>query len=212
MSTAVDWQQETRRYDRPHPRLKRMAAALTACPQRRLLDVGCSTATLRRLLPADFEYYGCDVADHAAHVLPPGRFLHRDLNRSADLSFFRPCGIDAIHIGGVVEYLECPGEVLRELHGLVPSGAPLVCSLINFQSLRYADPRRRHPGWIYRPTLDEFRVELRDAGWRLVDEQPFLGRSGWRGWWFRRWTDLRGVDHPQTRAAAEQFILRAAAT
>lgn len=212
MSLAVDWQQETRRYDRPHPRLKQMADALAACPQRRLLDVGCSTATLRRLLPADFDYYGCDVADHAARILPDGHFVRQDLNRYGDLSCFRRRGIDCVHIGGVVEYLERPGELLRELQRLVPSGAPLVCSIINFQSTRYADAAKHHPGWIFRPTLEEFRALLRDSGWNIVRETAFLGRSGLRGWWFRRWTDFCGIDHPRTRAAAEQFILQATAT
>src|SRR5438046_1055781 len=135
------WQQETTLYSRPHPRLRTMARLLRRLPQRRLLDVGCSTAALRDLLPASFVYHGCDIADHARTKLPPGRFAQVDFNKSVDLSAFAGRGIDVVHVGGVLEYLERPGDLLRALHDLVPAGSPLVVSIINFESRRYARPK-----------------------------------------------------------------------
>lgn len=209
--SVVDWQQESQQYDRAHPRLVQMARLLAEYPERRLLDVGCSTAMLQRLLPDDFVYHGCDVADLAAKSLPADRFLQRDLNISSDLSFFENCRIDTIHIGGVVEYLERPGELLDALRRLVPDGSPLVTSIINFESERYAIADNHHRGWVYRPTLDEFRGLLGRHGWRVESTSAFLGRSGWRSWLFRFNTRRHGVDDVRTRAAAEQFIVTAIA-
>src|SRR5262245_60035585 len=110
-----------------------MAQMLSKFPQRRLLDVGCSTAVLQRLLPADYDYYGCDVADHACQSLDADHFRQIDLNRSCDLSAFAGRGIAVIHVGGVLEYLECPDELVGELRRLVPRGSPLLLSIINFE-------------------------------------------------------------------------------
>ena len=78
-----------------------------------MLDIGCSTAALRRLLPRDCDYYGCDVAPHAAGALAVDHFRQLDFNRSCDLAAFAGRGIDAIHLGGVLEYLARPAELLR---------------------------------------------------------------------------------------------------
>src|SRR4051794_13196004 len=102
------WHEETKKYNRPHPRLRQMARLLRRQPQRRLLDVGCSTAVLQNLLPPLFVYFGCDIAEHAGTILPSGHFLQVDFNRDSSLSAFDGAGIDVIHVGGVLEYLERP--------------------------------------------------------------------------------------------------------
>ena len=85
----IDWQVETQLYDRPHPRLAMMAGLLAALPQRRLLDIGCGTARLKQLLPADFDYFGCDVTDHAARVLAHRSFSAARLQPDLRLVAFR---------------------------------------------------------------------------------------------------------------------------
>src|SRR5687767_14721724 len=107
-AAAVNWQDENRRYDRPHPRLREVAKLIRARHARSVLDLGCATAALRRLLPADVAYYGSDVTDDAAAILPAGHFLQADFNRAPDLSMFAGLGIEVVHIGGVLEYLERP--------------------------------------------------------------------------------------------------------
>lgn len=210
-AVPIDWQQETRVYDRPHPRLVTMARILAALPERTLLDVGCSTAALRRCLPRGFDYYGCDVTDHALGVLGPERFRQLDFNQSCDLSFFASRGIDVACIGGVLEYLERPRELLEALRGLLPTGGALVLSLINFEALKYADRKAHHPGWIFHPTLDAGRALLAGTGWQIVREEPFVALSGIRGQLVTPWAAWCGVDHPWTRRHSRQFILSARA-
>ena len=79
VARAVDWQRETMRYAAPHARLELCASLLRRMPQRRLLDVGCSTAALKGVLPGNYDYYGCDVTNHARAVLKE-RFLQLDRN------------------------------------------------------------------------------------------------------------------------------------
>ncbi len=205
------WQHETTLYSRPHPRLRTMARLLRRLPQRGLLDVGCSTAALRDLLPASFAYYGCDIADHARAKLPPGHFAQVDFNKAVDLSAFVGQGIDVVHIGGVLEYLERPGDLLRRLHSLVPAGSPLVVSIINFECKRHAQPRSWHPNWVYRPRLPELRDLLRRTGWDVQRQLPLRGKGTVVDWLFQWWWAKAGCDHPQTRKHARQFILLARA-
>jgi SAM-dependent methyltransferase len=203
----VDWQQETTLYDRPHPRLVRMARLLTELPQRRLLDVGCSTAAMRRLLPRDFEYYGCDIADHARASLGADRFRQIDLNESCDLSPFAGRQIDLVHIGGVLEYLDRPCELLSAVRELVGRGGRLVLSMINFEGRRFSDPSSHHRGWVFRPRLEELRSMLHDQGWQVERQLAFLGRGALRERLLGVATACLGVDHRWVRRRARQFIL-----
>jgi SAM-dependent methyltransferase len=207
----VDWHDETLRYDRPHARLVAMARLLRSLPQRRVLDIGCSTAALRTLLPPDCDYYGCDFTPHARAVLAADHFCQLDFNRSCDLSAFAGRGIDAIHIGGVLEYLLRPAELLRSARTLVAAGSPLLVSIINFEAAAFARREAHHLGWIYKPRLEELRQALAEHGWSVHRQIPFRGKRAVREWLFRRRAEARGVDHPWTRRHARQFILLARA-
>ena len=203
----VDWQQETKHYDRAHPRLVRMARLLAQMPQRRLLDVGCSTAAMRHLLPPEFEYYGCDIADHALTALGAERFRQIDFNQNCDLSAFVAKDINLVHIGGVLEYLRRPQDLLRELRELVGRQGGLVLSIINFEERRYRDPSSHHRGWIFRPRLDELRDLLLAEGWQIERQIAFLGRGALREQPFAVAAALLGMDHPWVRRRARQFIV-----
>ena len=209
--SAQYWQRETLRYDRPHPRLVITAQMLRSLPQRRVLDVGCSTAMLSRVLPRDFEYYGCDVTDHASALLPPQHFKQVDLNASADLTAFDNRQIELVHVGGVLEYLRRPDELLASARRLVGSGGRLLTTIINFQSAGYQDSSKHHPAWVYKPTLAELRRAMTAAGWKVTSQRPFFAKSGIRGRVAEVIATSLGPNHPWTQRRAEQFILLAQA-
>jgi len=203
------WARESTLYWRPHPRLRFMARVLRKLPQRRLLDLGCSGAILRRLLPASFVYFGCDIADEARRCLPDGHFLQCDFNESADLRFFADKQIEVIHIGGLLEYLCRPDRLLDEARKLVAAGAPLVLSIINFESDYYAQPQSHHPKWIYRPGLNALLRILSDTGWRVGRVWPFTEKGRVKQLWLHARTKCLGLHHSSVRCSARQFILLA---
>lgn len=209
--TNVDWQTETKTYSKPHPRLRLMARELISMPHRRLLDIGCSTATLRTLLPPDFEYFGCDISDHAGSVLPPGHFLQIDFRQGCDLSPFYGRGIDAIHIGGVLEYLDRPGDLLAEARKLISSNGQLLVSLTNFDASYYRDPSRHFYGWVYKPQISEFHRLLSETGWSIAKQTPFYDKTRWN----RRlvWEIARrfAPDSRYVHLNSQQFVVQAAA-
>jgi SAM-dependent methyltransferase len=207
-AVQVDWQVESRLYDRAHPRLVMMAGLLAALPQRRLLDVGCATARLKQVLPPDFDYYGCDVTDHAASVLASDHFRQLDLNRSCDLAHFAGQGIDVVHVGGVLEYLERPQALLDACHRLVGPDGRMVVSIINFECQRYGQSESHHPGWIYKPTLGEFRQQLAAGGWQIERGLPLLGKGPLRGLAFAALSRLLKLEHPVIRRQARQFVFQ----
>jgi SAM-dependent methyltransferase len=210
MSTpAVDWNKEGLLYRRPHPRLVLMASIVTQLNPRVVLDVGCAAGTLRQLLPASIDYYGCDVSELAASELGADRFRQIDLDHSADLSAFAGYGIDLVHMGGLLEYLQQPQTVLRSARSLVGGGGRLVASIINFASRTFGDPANHHAAWVYKPALDEFRRLLAETGWSVERTVPFHSAS----WLVRRFTMLRpdDADAPATRRLAKQFVVVARA-
>jgi SAM-dependent methyltransferase len=210
--TGVDyWNREGIRYRMPHARLRLSARWLRRLPQRRVLDIGCSGAALRRLLSHDFTYFGCDITGDAAAQLPAGHFLQCDFNHAQDLSFFFNQSIDVIHIGGLLEYLGEPGHLLAQARTLVPSGSPLVVSMINFDASYYKDATRHHPGWIYKPDFNDFVQGLHASGWHVEQVRPFLGRGEVKNAWFRLRGSLLRSDHPWIRRSALQFLFLARA-
>ncbi|HMP16295.1 MAG TPA: methyltransferase domain-containing protein, partial [Gemmatales bacterium] len=161
------WDSETLLYNRPHERLRFMAEILAAQPGRRLLDVGCSAAVLKELLPEDMVYFGADISSVAAPLLPPGHFLQIDLNRTTELAFFQNKQIDSIHLGGVLEYLQDPASLLRSLRVLVPAEATLLTSIINFSAHRFQQAEQHHPAWVYKPKLSELEALMQGEGWKV---------------------------------------------
>lgn len=205
------WSAETMIYDRPHPRLRFMARQIARFPQHRLLDIGCSTAALRDLLPRHFEYFGCDITDHAAQKLPAGHFLQADFNRGDGLGFFRDKQISALHIGGVLEYLHKPEALLQEARALVQAGSPLILSIINFEGKRFREVRQHHPAWVYKPGLSQVQQLLSETRWKVERTWPLLERSGLRGRWLQACAQWLGPENAWMRREAKQFILRARA-
>jgi SAM-dependent methyltransferase len=189
-----------------------MSKLLASLPGRRLLDVGCSMGTLRSLLPQDFAYYGCDVSGQAQAVLGPERFQKIDFNQSTDLSTFADKKLDSFHIGGVLEYLHSPGALLRAVHGVGIPRASLVLSIINFEGARFDAAESHHPGWIFKPDLNEMRTLLAESGWKLKREIPFFHRKGYKEWGARTFARCLGMDHTWTRRQTVQFLFVAQKT
>jgi len=212
LSAGADyWKEEGARYRTAHARLRLSARWLIGLPQRRVLDIGCASAVLSQLLPGDFAYFGSDITNDAARTLAPGHFLQRDFNRNQDLSYFSGQSIDAIHIGGVLEYLHSPQVLLSEARRLVPAGSPLVVSIINFEARYYAADSRHHAGWVFKPRFDEFLKLLQASGWRHDRVRPFLGRGELMNAWFGLWGRALGWNHPWMRRKALQFVILARA-
>jgi len=212
MSTATtpsgtNWQVEALDYDRIHPRMQAMAGLIQAMPERSLLDAGCSAGTLQGLLPEDYEYFGCDITDHAASRLGPAHFQQLDLNATQDLSFFENRGIQLIHMGGFLEYMGRPRELLRSFHRVVGVGGRLIMSMTNFQCYRYRNvARTHHRAWLFKPQVEEVRETLASQGWCVEREIPFIGPLGWRTRLYRYLAESRGVNHRWTRKHAWLFI------
>lgn len=188
-AASAYWQRESLIYRQPHRRLKQVARLLNDGPTRRLLDVGCGPAALRDLLAADFKYLGCDIASHAAPLLGEN-FLRQDFNVECDLNYFAGKGIDVVHVGGVLEYLHHPGQLLGEIRRVTGPGTRLIVTSTHFESHYYRDPACHHAHWVYKPTLPAFLELLASAGWLVKRVHPCAHRlRGWRRplWRLNRW-------------------------
>lgn len=207
----IDWQKETVIYDRAHPRLVEMARLIRALPARAVLDIGCSTAIMKSLIGDGLEYFGCDIADAHGGRLDQDHFRRIDFNDSTDLSMFAGKGIDAVHIGGVLEYLERPETLLRAARDLTGSGGGLVVSIINFAADRYRNVASHHPAWIYKPDIAGLLHLLQAEGWDVKDTQPFYLEKGLKSVLRSLRRGRNDASDPATRAQAEQFIVTATA-
>lgn len=207
----IDWQKETVIYDRPHPRLVEMARLIRALPAHAILDIGCSTAIMKDLIGDGFEYFGCDIADAHGGRLDHDHFRQIDFNKSTDLSAFSGRGIDAIHIGGVLEYLERPETLLQAARELTGKGGHAVISIINFTADRYRDPASHHAAWIYKPKIAEFLRFVEANGWSVLRTQPFYLERGMKSVLRSLRPGRNDIGNATTGTQAEQFIVTAKA-
>lgn len=141
-------------------------------------------------------------------MLRPDHFQQLDFNHTCDLTHFNGRGINVIHVGGVLEYLERPQALLDACHQVVGPAGRMLVSIINFECQRYRQPESYHPGWIYKPTLDEFRRLLAARGWQIERGWPMLGKGRLRGSLLAALGRILKLDHPAVRRKARQFVFQ----
>jgi len=165
----IRWSREVVRYDRPHLRLRQVAALVNELHPKRMLDVGCATGHLRKLCP-EVEYTGCDFV---TPEVPPDFAFHRcNFNQEplpALLGDF-----DVIVCSGILEYIADLPTFLSSLRSRLSPGGHLVITYLNMNHISriLALLRGRsfpvHCDWkgFYSPR--DFRSTVEASGFRLV--------------------------------------------
>jgi hypothetical protein len=127
-----------------------------------VLDLGCGTMTLERILPSFVQYLPCDV------IRRDERTIVCDLNRDPPPAV----EADAVACLGVLEYLFRPEEVLAKL-----AGRHRVCVLsYNTTDILSDVPTRRSHGWFNDFSRSELENLFVGAGWR-IDRADRFGQT-----------------------------------
>ena len=124
------WNDENLKFSRPWYRLEKVAQIITKIvgdKPCRLLDIGCGPATLGRVLPANIEYYGMDIAIHdPAPNLMEVDILENPI-RFGDKQF------DVVVASGVFEYLsDRQSKKFAEIAEILAPGGTFIVSYTNF--------------------------------------------------------------------------------
>lgn len=193
-----DWNQETWRYDRPHRRLRGVAdAVLSEASSGRVLDLGCSTGLLGRMLGPAFDYSGLDVAPSVAREEPSFRIR----TGLIDAPWPFEGAFDVVTASGALEYADDLSRALERIREVLRPGGLAVVTLFNLAHVARAAGASRHPTWKFTERPDEFVLALREAG--LSPTRLFASSAGRVG--------APGVDAEQEtdldRAGANQLPL-----
>ena len=129
------WLDENLRYSQPHFRLIRCANILKTLSKGKnceLLDVGCGPATLAKLLPKNFQYYGIDLATHEkSPFLKEVDILNRPIE-------FEDKKFDFVVASGVFEYMgEQQHQKFLEIKNIMKPAGKFIATFINID--------HRHP-------------------------------------------------------------------
>jgi SAM-dependent methyltransferase len=142
------WQDAVQRYDRPHLRLRQVAAVVNAIGPDELLDIGCSAGHLRTLCPG-ITYRGVDFIEPTEP--PPFDFTRCDLNREPLPERFRE--LPMIVCCGSLEYVERLPALLETIGGRLRVGGTLVATYFNMNHVSRIAALARgrtfptHPDW-----------------------------------------------------------------
>ena len=154
------WNGETWRFDVAHPRLRLVADIVMAEGGERVLDLGCSTGKLGRMLGPTYDYTGVDVAPSVAADEPRFR-IH-----TSTLDAWRPTGTyDVVTASGSLEYVEDLEAVLQTVRDALNPGGLAVLTLFNLAHIsRALGSSHRHPDWTLQSRPDDFVLALHEVG------------------------------------------------
>ena len=183
------WQGETFKYDLAHRRMKAVVDIVLGESGPTVLDIGCSTGQLGRMLGPLFDYTGIDVAAGVATEEEGFRIRTADLNTAplpTDDVF------DTVVCSGSLEYLDDIPSVLSALRERVRPGGLGVFTLYNLSHFaRVVQRASRHPTWRFDERPDELMLLLAEAGFapqRILGTSIGVGPS-------RAVNDERPTDH-----------------
>jgi len=168
------WSKENLKFSQPNYRLDKSAqiiAGLAGGKDRTLLDVGCGPATLMRMLPANIQYYGIDIAIHdPAPNLIEADFLETPI-RFGDRRF------DIVTAQGVFEYVgDFQSQKFAEIAQLLGKNGKFVVSYTNF------DHRKKQ---IYQPfsNVQSFHDFKKDLTRYFTIDKFFPASHNWKHGW-----------------------------
>lgn len=157
-----DWSSETFQYDVAHRRMRAVADAVLADGGERVLDLGCSTGLLGRMLGPSYDYTGLDISPHVA--VEEERFrvrtAHLDGEWPVDGEF------DVVTCSGSLEYVEDIPTTLRRVRRALRPGGMAALTLLNLSHISRARSAGRHPTWRFEAHPDEFVLACFEAGLR----------------------------------------------
>jgi len=190
---------------------------LRRLPKRgRLLDIGCGNGTFCRLAEElGYEVYACDVAEKAVQY---ARAVHRLRNTWVGTSRNLPAGwheFDVVTCFEVLEHLEDPYGLERDVFGLLKPGGVHLCSVPNTHRLTARRGRRENtdypPNHLTRWQRASLKQLLARAGFvdcaiaiPAPDSYEFrvallpVWVTDWRNrrWWETEGRELYGADSP----------------
>lgn len=131
------WLEENLRFCEPHFRLEKVARIANAIARRShidLLDIGCGTATLARLLQKNIAYFGIDIAIHD----PAPNLLELDITQN-EIKFVGR-SFDIVVMQGVLEYLgDLQRQKFAEIQHILRIGGKLIVTYVNFGHRAFCD-------------------------------------------------------------------------
>jgi len=169
VAPEIRWSNDVARYDRPHLRLRQVAALVNDLHPKRMLDVGCAKGHLRKLCP-EAEYSGCDFVQPES---PPDFSFHRcNFNQEPLPDVLH--NFDVIVCSGILEYIADVPAFLSSLRSRLSPGGHLVFTYLNMNhisrilALARGQSFQVHRDWrgFYSPKDIQFAAE--SSGFHLV--------------------------------------------
>jgi len=165
------WREQNLRFVEPHYRLVKAVRIINKLARGRecmLLDVGCGPATVGRLLPANVDYYGIDIAIQS----PASNLLEADL-REAPIKFGDK-RFDIVLAQGIFEYVgDTQSRKFAEIADILKGNGKFIVSYWNFG---HRNPEMYHAFSNVQP-LDEFRNDLKRY---FKIDKSFPASHNWR--------------------------------
>lgn len=154
------WEGETWRFDVAHRRLRQVADIVMAEGGERVLDLGCSTGLLGRMLGPAYDYTGVDVASSVATTGERFRISTGTLDEfSANERY------DTVVASGSLEYVGDLEAVLATIRAALKPGGLAVLTLFNLAHFsRAVGAAPRHADWQLRECPDDFVLACFEAG------------------------------------------------
>lgn len=162
VASSSGWNGETWKYDVAHRRLRTVADVVLAEGGENVLDLGCSTGMLGRMLGPAYRYEGIDIAPSVATANE--RFTIR--TGALDTAHFGGLH-DVVVASGSLEYVSHFQRVLLKTRAALKPGGLAVLTLYNLAHIaRGLGHGHRHRDWKFDARPDDLILALHEVGLR----------------------------------------------
>ncbi|MBM4391864.1 MAG: polysaccharide pyruvyl transferase family protein [Deltaproteobacteria bacterium] len=160
---ARGWDAETWRFDVAHRRLRQVADIVVGEGGGAVLDLGCSTGLLGRMLGPAYDYHGLDIAPSVSTREERFRV------ETGSIDAWEPTRTyDVVVASGGLEYVDDLAATATKIRGCLREGGLAVLTLFNLAHFaRAVNHGSRHPTWTLEARPDDFALLLREAGLRV---------------------------------------------
>jgi SAM-dependent methyltransferase len=165
------WRRENLAFSEPHYRLLKLVRIIDRLARGRqcsVLDLGCGPATLGRMLPANIDYYGIDIAIQN----PAPNLLEADL--CCNPISFADRRFDIVIGQGIFEYIgDVQSQKFAEISAILTEDGRFIASYWN---LGHRKPRL-YQAFSNVKSLEDFRSDLSNS---FTIDRSFPASHNWR--------------------------------
>ncbi|MFN5183924.1 MAG: class I SAM-dependent methyltransferase [Bacteroidota bacterium] len=172
------WETDVTNYNKFHLRIRIIAKIINSLDYVQVVDLGCATGTLRKLLKKQISYIGVDFIEPKNET----DFIFYKCDFNSQSLPFEIQGVKLVVCSGLLEYVEDVDSFLKNIRLLLGNNGKLIVSYFNFNHISRRVKKITyknlyfHPDWRGHYSLNDLKKIIFNSGFEIENILP-MGNS-----------------------------------